>query len=83
MNNKIVNTFLFKYFNKGVIDEKLLELIPIDIYMIINLELSNYLLNKNQAKINFDKFQHELYVEIIEKYKDDLIDLLDYQNKNN
>lgn len=83
MNNKIVNTFLFKYFNKGVIDEKLLELIPIDIYMIINLELSNYLLHKNNAKINFDKFQYELYTEIIEKYKDDLIDLLDYQNKNN
>jgi len=83
MNNKIVNTFLFKYFNKGVIDEKLLELIPIDIYMIINLELSNYLLHKNNVKINFDKFQYELYTEIIEKYKDDLIDLLDYQNKNN
>lgn len=81
MNNKIVNAFIFKYLNNGIIDNALLEFIPMELYMYINLELTNYILNKNKAKINFDQYQFELYQILIKDYSSQLEQFTNEKNK--
>jgi len=68
MRNIITDNFISKYLNNSIINEDFISQIPIELYMDINMELENYKLNKNNAKINFDQFQFELYQQVIEKY---------------
>jgi hypothetical protein len=81
MNNKIVNTFFFKYFNDGIINITLLEFIPMELYMYVNLQLNNYNLNKDKTKINFDQYQYNLYQILITDYSSQLDKFLKEKNK--
>lgn len=82
MNNKITNNFFFNYYNESIQDETLLKLIPIELYMYVNQEITNYNNNQDKAKINFNQFQFDLFNQLNLNYTSELEAFVFEINKN-